>query len=607
MRDMDLGIGCSRGTNMKLMKSSMSLVACSLLVMSCGSHNQNTQTTSGASSGHNGKSDSTVSGSVSQKMANFPEYDDEDKELLKGSYVAIYTEPEAKNSSPQLTNASMEVVPLKGSFWSFVTGSKKSKKRSQAADSSKGDDSKSLGTIVGSMKSKSLTIGTAVEGETPFANNETQTFIPASTTKVVTSAVTLEQYGADFRYKSYLMWMQSKEAGPSVAANLVLYGPGDPTVGMDEFSNEGRLQISEIGKILKKSGITSVIGPIRLQSIDARWDRPVPAPGTAKEDYLAKYGHLSQAFNFNENRASLVVTGLNSSHWISSTLKFPIEYDMASGKRVAVAITPVWAGDGSMESLRVSGSWAGRRGRQVGATLPIYDVKSWMRNQLIEEIKKQGIAWNETEVASSEFNIQQTVSFASAPLSDILKVMNKHSNNFLADTLFKTSALKWKEKDIPLREAGEKLYVDSIEKWMKENGTPELAKELNFVDGSGLSFKNSVTPSAFMAVLKVFTKKPWFQSLLNSLPIAGVDGTLARRMRGTAAQGLIRAKTGTLRGSYQLVGYAPRFKEGTKEVEEYVPFVILTATTPGNMARVKAFQGRIGAHIVKMINKKTKS
>lgn len=95
-------------------------------------------------------------------------------------------------------------------------------------------------------------------------------------------------------------------------------------------------------------------------------------------------------------------------------------------------------------------------------------------------------------------------------------------------------------------------YVNSM---IDSLGCPK--EEYHFVDGSGLSFYNYVTPEIEVALLKyIYQLSDFFEEFKNALPISGIDGTLENRMRGTAAEGKVFAKTGTLSGTNTLAGYA---------------------------------------------------
>jgi len=82
---------------------------------------------------------------------------------------------------------------------------------------------------------------------------------------------------------------------------------------------------------------------------------------------------------------------------------------------------------------------------------------------------------------------------------------------------------------------------------------------------------------------------------------AGVDGTLKDRMQLTAAYNLVRAKTGTLKGAYQIAGYIPRLADDGS-IAEYVPFVILSTTTPENETATRNFQDQLIDKLTERVN-----
>lgn len=83
------------------------------------------------------------------------------------------------------------------------------------------------------------------------------------------------------------------------------------------------------------------------------------------------------------------------------------------------------------------------------------------------------------------------------------------------------------------------------------------------VDGSGLSRSNIAKPTVFIETLAAMTAVPEQDIFYNSLPVAGYSGTLKNRFKGTSAQGIVRAKTGTLRGVRALSGYMEHPTQGT--------------------------------------------
>lgn len=138
----------------------------------------------------------------------------------------------------------------------------------------------------------------------------------------------------------------------------------------------------------------------------------------------------------------------------------------------------------------------------------------------------------------------------STPIDKVLGRMMKESDNLYAEAVFYALAAK---DGKPYASRKEAMY--SIEKMIGFLGF-EPAK-YRVADGSGLSLYNYLTPELETALLRyAFSRQEIFTSFYESLPIAGVDGTLKKRMIDTPAFNNVRAKTGTLTGVYSLAGYA---------------------------------------------------
>jgi D-alanyl-D-alanine carboxypeptidase/D-alanyl-D-alanine-endopeptidase (penicillin-binding protein 4) len=135
-------------------------------------------------------------------------------------------------------------------------------------------------------------------------------------------------------------------------------------------------------------------------------------------------------------------------------------------------------------------------------------------------------------------------SVASPPVSSLIAETNKPSNNFFAEMLLKRLAAEGGKRGT--RGRGSKR----VEAFARSVGT-----DVRAVDGSGLSRRNRASAEEVGRLLVAMEEGDEAVAYSKSLAIAGRDGTLADRMRGTAAEGACRGKTGTLRGVSALSGY----------------------------------------------------
>jgi len=132
------------------------------------------------------------------------------------------------------------------------------------------------------------------------------------------------------------------------------------------------------------------------------------------------------------------------------------------------------------------------------------------------------------------------------PLAPDLRLINKVSQNVHAELMLRRIA----------RRRGTGSIADGIAEvraMLERAGVPRSAYDLS--DGSGMSTYNRVAPRGMVTLLRWITAQPWGASWRSTLPVAGVDGTLAKRFRGTPLQGRLFAKTGSLNATTALSGY----------------------------------------------------
>jgi D-alanyl-D-alanine carboxypeptidase/D-alanyl-D-alanine-endopeptidase (penicillin-binding protein 4) len=140
----------------------------------------------------------------------------------------------------------------------------------------------------------------------------------------------------------------------------------------------------------------------------------------------------------------------------------------------------------------------------------------------------------------------------SPPLRELVRAFFKPSQNLETDLVFDHAGEKSRDTNSPAWETSEELAVAALEKFLARNDVPA---DVNFDEGSGLSRNNLTSANATVALLSVMAMNRWAKDYYDALPIAGVDGTLRRRMKNTPAFQNVRAKTGTLRWVNALSGY----------------------------------------------------
>jgi D-alanyl-D-alanine carboxypeptidase/D-alanyl-D-alanine-endopeptidase (penicillin-binding protein 4) len=134
----------------------------------------------------------------------------------------------------------------------------------------------------------------------------------------------------------------------------------------------------------------------------------------------------------------------------------------------------------------------------------------------------------------------------SPSLRSILRHFLKSSQNLYGETLIRLLDPKPADKSYA---GGREEVIETL----TQIGIPADSYVLS--DGSGLSRYNFVSVDAMVRLLRYVYRQPYKDAFLDYLPLAGVDGTMSRRMQGTAAENNVRAKTGTLRHVRALSGY----------------------------------------------------
>ena len=446
-------------------------------------------------------------------------------------------------------------------------------------------------------------------GRTVFEMNSNRLFTPASNTKLFSTALGLIRLGPDYRFSTLVTAAAPVSATGVVNGDLVLVGGGDPNLSgravpyrMGSNSQENPLQaIEDLAGQLWARGLREVRGAIAGDDSRYVWE-PYPE-GWAADDGIWDYGAAVSALALNDNVLSLTITpGARAGTAAAVTLSPPVEFyhidnrvRTVSGGAAKLTVDRL---PGS-EVVRVWGSVpAGSQARTV--LLGIHEPALYAAVALRDSLIRRGVTVRGPAVARhaypNQFESLETAPPAaapagvelarreSAPLAEDLRITNKVSQNLHAEMVLRAVARA--RRNIGSRQAGLLELAD----FLKEVGIEKSEYEFN--DGSGLSRMNLVSPAAVVKLLRYLYASPQRDLWMGLLPVAGEDGTLNARFKGTAGAGRIRAKTGTIAHVNALSGYAET-NSGRR-----LAFAILVNNSGVPNSEVRSAIDKIGSLIV---------
>jgi D-alanyl-D-alanine carboxypeptidase/D-alanyl-D-alanine-endopeptidase (penicillin-binding protein 4) len=429
--------------------------------------------------------------------------------------------------------------------------------------------------------------------------NSAHFFTPASNAKLFTTAAALVRLGPEYRFLTVVRASPGWRPGDPTVRELRLMGGGDPNLSgrVLPFSKSARSgpPLSRIGQLadqIVEAGIRVVSGDV--VAVDSRYLSDAYPDGWTLNDYLWDYGAPVSSFSVNDNSVQLIVTPTEPGSLASVELTPEVGQFLLLNQVVTVAgrkdQIEILRDPGSEEIVvrgeigREAGMDAGREAdhdlRRHQEDLAVKDAALFAAQALAAELRHRGVAVlgrpraerpetaalsqtaGPSTAASGEASgpatppkppgdeLPQVASLQSAPLSEIIAVVNKVSQNLHAEMLLRE--LGFAGMGTGTQAAG----VAARKAFLAEAGVTE--KETGYVleDGSGLARQDLITPQSTVALLRYMWTRPEREAWLASLPAGGVDGSLEHRMTKLSHAERIRAKTGSLSHVVSLSGYA---------------------------------------------------
>lgn len=416
-------------------------------------------------------------------------------------------------------------------------------------------------------------------GETLYELNGDHFFTPGSNTKVFTTAFALSTLGPDYHFTTTLGSKSSLAANGRLAGDLIFIGSGDPDLTNRKFPYAGKVErdgpvekiLAEMADAAVANGLKEVDGDIVADDSIFPYD-PYPA-GWSIGDLFFTFGAPVGAIAFNENSISM-----------------EIRPGQRVGDAAAIAVEPGAAADtfGHEVTTGASGekpdiSVVRRPGLNfillrgsiplghaaIRLELAMADPAETTARTLKNLLEARGVrlkgGTRAQHAAPPLRSVDVPVVFGNSPSAPPTNpyVLAEHVSPALLESICLTNKISQNlHAELLLRVAGQmKTGVGTTDAglWAEQDFLKTAGirdGDAVLVDGSGLSHNNLVTPRAITALLLYAFRQPWGENFLSTLPIAGVDGTLETRMKGTAAAGRVQAKTGTLEHENSIAGYA---------------------------------------------------
>ncbi|WP_133181024.1 D-alanyl-D-alanine carboxypeptidase/D-alanyl-D-alanine endopeptidase [Shewanella decolorationis] len=367
-------------------------------------------------------------------------------------------------------------------------------------------------------------------------------FIPASTQKVLTAVTAMASLGSDFRYVTEL-WSDAPIRQGHIAGSVYLRFSGDPTLTQDD--------LKALFAHLQKQGIKSVEGHLYL--IGDKQEQ-LQAPGWVWDDLGICFAAPVSSYIINQN----CVYGLFAPSSAKHASEVKLRASSFGVKVTSDAIFSPQAGHDfcQLDLVRLGQNQYHLRGCYPGSeaiplAIAISDPEKFAMDTLTATLKGEMSLSGKVKIGKTiPSKAKLIASHSSAPLPELLKTMLLKSDNLIADSLFKRVGQSYyKTQGSFTNGAAAMRHI-----------LTELGVDLtnaNIVDGSGLSRYNLLSAKQLADVLALIYQDARFRSLIDSLPEAGVSGTLQYRLGYTKPplKHRVFAKTGSMQGVANLAGF----------------------------------------------------
>lgn len=411
-----------------------------------------------------------------------------------------------------------------------------------------------------------------------YQKNNKLLFRPASNMKILTSAVALDFLGTNYNFNTTLS-TDGTISNNIIQGNVILKSDFDPMLTEKDFDN--------LVKQLKEKDISQINGDLILDisNIDTlEWNRD-----WAWDDEPNYYAPHISSISLNGNCVDIIVKA-------TSPGKKPAVFLSPEYQNLHIINNGITTDTSSKSNISITRNWYYRNNtiiingnislndKQASETVNLEKPHLQILLLFYQKLLDNGIKLSGTLDIKRDFTISQNLTklaIISHDIKTILKKFNKESDNLTGEMLLRLFAYK-KFNTPGSSEKGSEVVKSYIAKLKLDPSKYQI------IDGSGLAPTNYINNDLIITILEnIYSNQEMFAIFYETLPIAGVDGTLSRRMKNSLAYNNVRAKTGTINGVSSLSGYVKN-KNG-----DILAFSIFIQNHVSQLSKARFFQDEI--------------
>lgn len=381
------------------------------------------------------------------------------------------------------------------------------------------------------------------DDSTLYAYHSDKLYRPASTQKLFTAIAALDRMGTDYAVETLVL-------GDSVQTDSVWHGNLYLLGRFDSEFNAGDMQ--HLVQSLADHGIRRIEGKVYA---DVSMKDSLPYnPGWCWDDGYYDYQPELTPLIYHKGYLTLRLTASSSRRRSAISVNPPTElytFDNRTGGSGAFRLYRNLTTGSRVIHLR------GRVRSRSTQTITIPRPYELFADVFLQELGKAGIvSGGYGGVRRAPLSVD-TIGGVRRPVQHILERALKNSDNLSAEAMFFQLGYFHRNEGKPAAEhtpCASDDGAEAVRRFLLDAGLN--ASDYGISDGCGLSLYNRTSADALVVALRYAAyRRPLFEEIYEALPIAGVDGTLRRRMKGSLAEGNVRAKTGSMSGVSTLAGY----------------------------------------------------